>query len=188
MRPHRREVGLSLIEVLISMALLAVAISGALAGLVAAGHELADAHLRQNKTMLLDVKLHRMRLWDKSLLAAQALPRPTTRPDQLPLGSPPWSVDTSQALGNDWSTGAYFKLSGAGQIERATSVPAGTPCNLVPRGIYCREVTILRGLPVDPAVPGLIPQNAQAYTYWVRLSRGGDPLEIALVQREVILQ
>lgn len=193
MHARRHQSGMSLIEILIAMAILAAAAGGALAGLVSASQDLREGHVRNTKTMLLDAKLQRLKLSDKAQLAMEALPwdESSPRPDQLPLGSPPWSADVDPPPSPDpfdVSTGAYFQLAANGEISRVTC--AGCPCNLVPTGVYCREVALVRGLPVAPTGParGIVPAASQPYTYWLRISRGGEPLSKAIVHREVIIQ
>lgn len=190
---RRHQSGMSLIEVLIAMGILAAAAGGALAGLVSASQDLREGHVRNIKTMLLDAKLQRLKLSDKARLAMEALPWDATapRPDQLPLGAPPWSADVDPPPSTDpfdVSTGAYFQLAANGEITRVALT--GFPCGMVPVGVYCREVALVRGLPVTPtgAARGILPAASQPYTYWVRISRGGEPLSKAIVHREVIIQ
>lgn len=183
--------GFSLLEVLVALAVLAVAITGALTGLLAASKELRQGQLRQHEMALVDAKLQRLRLSDKKRLLALALPSPATPPDRLAIGTPPWAPDPTPAgADGDLSTGAYFRIRPDGELTLLTGLPPGTPCNAasLPEGSYCREVALTAGMPADlGAHAGILPAGSSAVTYWVRVARKGEGRAQAVVHHEVIV-
>lgn len=183
--------GSSLIEVFVALAILALAASGALSGLVAANNDLRQGQLRQYKMALVDATMQRMLLSDKTQLRASAVPLPATPPIQLGIGANPWAPDATPAIAGDLSTGAYFRVLPNGTISHITSVPPGTPCNsaTLPEGSYCREVLRTIGMPVAlGAHAGIMPAAALPVTYWVRIARRGEGPLLAVVHRKVIVQ
>ena len=183
--------GSSLIEVIVALAVLALAASGALTGLLAANNDLRQGQLRQYKMALVDATMQRMLLSNKTQLRAAAVPLPAPPPVQLAIGANPWQPDTTAAIADDVSTGAYFRVLPNGEITHVTGIPPGTPCNsaLLPEGSYCREVLLTTGMPVDLGThAGIMPAAALPVTYWVRVARRGELPAIAVVQRMVMVQ
>lgn len=187
----QRRGGFSLIEVMISLAVMLAGSLGAILGLMAANRELREGQLRQYKMVLADASVQRARLRDKVALQNAAVavsPLPST---VTAISAAPWAVDPTPVVAGDLSTGAYFEVFPNGQIRHLTAsttpaVAANTPCNAVPEGVYCRELVLARGAPV--AAPGPITAGGQATTVWVRVSRRGEPADSAVLSREVILQ
>lgn len=183
--------GSSLLEVLVALTVLAVAITGALTGLLTASKDLRQGQLRQYKMALVDAKLQRLRLADKRRLLALALPSPATPPARLAIGTAPWGPDpTPPGADGDLSTGAYFRLRPDGELTLLTGPRPGTPCSAtsLPEGTYCREVALTAGMPVDlGAHAGILPAGSSAVTYWVRVARKGEGWSEAVVHHEVMV-
>ncbi|AKF84979.1 hypothetical protein MFUL124B02_07695 [Myxococcus fulvus 124B02] len=182
--------GASLIEVLVSMGVLALAAAGAVGGMVFASRDVHDGQLLQAKRMLLDASMQRLRLASKARLVMDAVPRPTTFPTDLAPGTAPWKVDASKPAEGDPASGAYFRLSATGVVEPLLDIPEGTPCNgdALPEGTYCREMLVTKGLPKDPAPNTVLPPGAQPVTVWTRLVRKGDTAARAQAHSEVFVQ
>ncbi|WP_342379171.1 type II secretion system GspH family protein [Myxococcus stipitatus] len=184
--------GATLIEVLIAMAVLALAATGAVGGMVFASRDVHDGQLLQVKRLLLEASTQRLWLASKAPLLSEAVVRPATFPTDLAPGTAPWKVDTSVAVAGDPSTGAYFKLSASGLVEPLTGIPAGTACNdtALPEGTYCRERLVTKGLPTDPpaAAAALLPPGSRPVTVWTRVVRKGDTAERAQSHNEVFVQ
>ncbi|MCY0998074.1 type II secretion system protein [Myxococcus sp. MISCRS1] len=182
--------GASLVEVLVSMGVLALAAAGAVGGMVFASRDVHDGQLLQAKRMMLDASMQRLRLASKSKLIVDAVERPATFPTELAPGAAPWKADVSTHVPGDPSSGAYFKLSADGTVEPLAGIPAGTPCNApaLPDGTYCREMLVTKGLPREPAVPGVLPPGAQPVTVWARIVRKGDTAARAQAHSEVFVQ
>ncbi|WP_375756783.1 type II secretion system protein [Corallococcus exercitus] len=188
--------GSGLLEVLISMSVLALAAVGAVMGMVAATRDVKDGQVLQGRRMLLEARTQRLWLASKLELANQAVARPSTYPPELALGATPWQLDPSTPQAGDVGTGAYFRVLPTGQVAPALDVPNGTPCSVstpdavLPRDVYCREILVTKGLPKDlpPAAQAMVPAGALPFTFWTRAYRKGDSLERAIVHSEVFVQ
>jgi hypothetical protein len=188
--------GSGILEVLVSMGILALAAVGAVLGMVAATRDVKDGQVLQGRRMLLEARVQRLWLASKMDLASQAVTAPALYPAQLALGAAPWQLDPSAPVTGDLGTGAYFRVRPTGQVEPALDVPAGTPCDpgisdsVLPRDVYCREVLVTKGLPRDlpPASQAMVPAGALPFTFWTRAYRKGDSLERAVVHSEVFVQ
>lgn len=183
--------GSSLLEVIVALAILALAASGALSGLLTANKDLRQGQLRQYKMALVDATMQRMLLADKTQLQARAVALPATPPAQLAIGAAPWGPDTTSVVPGDLSTGAYFWVRPDGEITQITGIPAGTKCNAaaLPEGSYCREVLLTTGMPVALGThSAVLPTTALPLTYWVRVARKGEVPITAVVHRKVIVQ
>ncbi|WP_223642697.1 type II secretion system protein J [Corallococcus sp. EGB] len=187
--------GSGILEVLISMSILALAAVGAVMGMVAATRDVKDGQVLQGRRMLLEARVQRLWLASKADLAAQAVTRPALFPPDLALGTAPWTLDPSAPVAGDVGTGAYFRVRPTGQVEPALDVPAGTPCtaatpdSVLPRDVYCREILVTQGLPKDlsPAAQALVPAGALPFTFWTRAYRKNDSPERAIVHSEVFV-
>ncbi|MFY1824726.1 type II secretion system protein [Myxococcus fulvus] len=182
--------GASLVEVLVSMGVLALAAAGAVGGMVFASRDVHDGQLLQAKRMMLDASMQRLRLASKAKLVIDAVERPSTFPTDLAPGTAPWKADASTHVAGDPSSGAYFKLSADGTVEPLAGIPVGTPCNAaaLPDGTYCREMLVTKGLPKDPAAAAVLPPGAQPVTVWARIVRKGDSAARAQAHSEVFVQ
>ncbi|RKH12429.1 type II secretion system protein [Corallococcus praedator] len=193
---HGRTRGSGLLEVLISMSILALAAVGAVMGMVAATRDVKDGQVLQGRRMLLEARVQRLWLASKSDLLLQAVDRPGTFAPEIPFGTAPWKLDPSPASATDVGTGAYFRVKPTGEVEPMTGVPANTPCldstpdSVLPRDVYCREILVTKGLPRDLplASQALVPAGALPFTVWTRVFRKGDSLERAVVHSEVFVQ
>lgn len=184
-----RASGFTLLEVMIALVILALALTGSIAGLVHASTELREGELLQSKKALLDASMQRLLLADKaSAVVARAVARPATTPTSLGLGAAPWAVDASAPVAGDLGTGAYFQVLPTGEVSHMPGVPAGTACGAaeLPAGTYCREVLVTEGAP-HALSAGQLPAGARAYTVWLRLSRKGEPASRAVALTEVVI-
>jgi type II secretory pathway pseudopilin PulG len=184
--------GSSMLEVLISMAVLALTAAGAVGGMLSASRHVRDGQLYQGKRLLAEARTQRLWLVNKTELVRQAVPYPGQDPYGIPLGTAPWQVDATAAVANDAGSGAYFELSATGEVKPATGIPAGTACTdaAVPSGTFCREVLITQGLR-SGAAPGpnsVLPPGATAVTVWTRVWRKGEDPSGAVVHSEVFVQ
>ncbi len=185
--------GSSIIEVIIAMAVMALAGAGAMVGMLTASRHVHDGQLFQAKRLLVEARAQRVWLSNKSTLLTEAVDRPATFPPDIPPGTGPWRVDPSTAVANDPGSGAYFELSATGEVTAPTyTIPAGSACNTdaVQPGTYCREVLVTRGLPLEvPAgASALLPAGSQPFTVWTRVWRKGDEPSTAIVHNEVFVQ
>jgi len=195
----RRSSGFTLIEVMIALVVLALGIVGSLIAVLAAGKELKEGQTRQVRSLLGDASARRFMLASKlpgsalqvaadASLLTTVCPTPCTG---LPIGAAPWTLDNTTFATGDLATGQYFRVFKNGEIEQITAtttpaVAAGTPCDAVPRTIYCREFMITRSpAPIvtakstwtaawPPAALAAVPVDANIYTVWIRLVKGGD--------------
>jgi prepilin-type N-terminal cleavage/methylation domain-containing protein len=193
---RRRQLsGFTLLETMIALAILAGALVGTLAGFIDAGIHLKEAPLRNTKAILLDAKVQRLLLTNKTefapLTAAWA-PDPTqVTVNQINTPTPRPIPDPDI----DFSIGAFFKLLPNGEITQL-NVTAGTLCSstAVPDGTYCRELMLTPGMPNGVALPANPPWTALAgvanpQTLWIRIYRKGqDPVRYGNLQRQVFLQ
>jgi type II secretory pathway pseudopilin PulG len=194
--PRRRRAlarGSTILEVVIAMAVMALAGAGAVMGMLTASRHVHDGQLYQVKRLMVEASTQRLWLSNKSALLARAVDRPATFPPDILPGTLPWKVDDSPVVANDPGSGAYFELSASGEVTRPTTpIPAGTACtsDQVPVGMYCREVLVTKGLPraVPTAASALLPAGAQPITVWTRVWRKGDEPSTAIVHSEVFVQ
>jgi prepilin-type N-terminal cleavage/methylation domain-containing protein len=205
-RPASRQIGFTLIEVMIALLVLAFAAMGAFAGLTYASKELNEGQLRQFKMALLDAKTQRLMGGSKQNISSfgfdstPASAIPSAAPPNLPIGASPWLPDSTTSVSGDISTGAYFQIRADGTLVPDLTVPAATPCSStsIPIGTYCRELMITRGTPGgSTATPnaGIATQTlagGTATTYWTRISRmtvtGPEPLTKAIVHKDLLIQ
>ncbi len=176
-----RPAGFTLLETTIALAVLGVAMLGALAAVNNSNAELRAGQFYFAKATLADQAIQRARLTLKSSITPWA--DSSSLPDQVAIGTdPPWHLDPS---------GAYFVADGTGTYRAAdpAEVAAGTLCNAVPAGILCREIAWTTGVPYNafPTNSGL-DASMHPITLWVRVSRMGEPSNLAVLQREVFLQ
>jgi type II secretory pathway pseudopilin PulG len=183
----KTELGFTLLETMIALALLFGALVASLAGFIDAG-----THLKE---VLLDAKLQRLMLTNKADL--------TTLPGN-------WVPDPTQAIVNtinmptprpipdpniDLSIGAFFKILPNGEITQL-NVPDGTLCSstTVPDGSYCREMMLTAGMPSGSSLPPNPQWTAltgviNPRTLWIRLyKKGQDPVRYGVLFREVFVQ
>lgn len=204
----RPAAGFTLIESMLALVVVSTASVGAIAALLHAGKELRHGQQRQGVMLLVEAKAQVLRLADKSHLDTGTAGLPAavaytsaTPPDQLPVGSAPWVPDPRPPQAGDLASGAYFRIDGLGNITAvdAATAPAGTACNQVPAGTWCREVLVTRNLPAGtggiatggtPIGNGdngqVLPPGAQPYTVWTRISHAGDPGS-TVVARELVI-
>lgn len=187
--------GFTLIETMAALGILAVALLGAMVALLSAGSQLKDGQVRQYRAILVDATVQRLMIADKSpssALGTSAQPLATAcASDCGAMNVGTWPVDPSGVVGNDLATGAYFKVAEDGEIQRDTTVAAGTACGdpSIPEGTYCREVLVTTSpAPVvnsghkwtstwPPPAPAILATGsfpATVYTVWVRVSKKGD--------------
>ena len=185
--------GVTLIETMVALLILAIASVGAFTTLLSAKGELREGQLRQYKMTLIDTKVQRLWLTSKTLLPLPALLPPSTLGlASAPLNSSGWSVDGTTPLPGDLGTGSYFKIISDGTITplngaTVPAVAAGTPCNsaALPVGVYCREVLITQGMLPNGALP---PGATKVWVYWVRVVRSGEIVDKAALDQVVLVQ
>jgi hypothetical protein len=133
---------------------------------------------------LADATTQRSMLSDKSGWGLQAVST-ATPPTQVAIGALPWGTDPSVIITADLGTGAYFRIRPDGLIQQVDLGPL-VPCNsaTIPEGVFCREVALTQGLPTLDA--GTPPVGSQQVTQWVRVSRKGEPIGMAVVQTKVL--
>jgi prepilin-type N-terminal cleavage/methylation domain-containing protein len=207
MRVSRR--GVSILEVMMAMVVLAIALVGSLAALQRGLTESRLGQNRQQKVMLADAALQRQRLMDKTTFFTSTIEpdsslrfvgsvfnaRPGTDITAQPVGTGVWIVDpTTSGDPNDLSQGAYFNVLPDGTITRATGIAPGTKCNVVPIGTVCREMYTHQGLPfgaTDVMAAGRLPAGTNVATTWVRITRRmatTQPAEVDIIMSQVIVQ
>ncbi|MFT3711744.1 MAG: prepilin-type N-terminal cleavage/methylation domain-containing protein [Archangium sp.] len=206
MRVSRR--GVSILEVMMAMVVLAIALVGSLAALQRGLTESRLGQNRQQKVMLADATLQRQRLMDKTTFFNSTIEpdsstrfagpgfnaRPGLDITTQAVGTGVWVVDpTTSADPNDLSQGAYFNVLPDGTITRAAVTP-GTKCNLVPINTVCREMYTHQGLPfgaTDVMGAGRLPAGTNVATTWVRITRRmatNQPAEVDIIMSQVLVQ
>lgn len=191
--------GVTLLETMMAMAVLLVGMIGALAALQAGARETKVGQFRQQKMLLADATLQRVRSIDKALyFSGASAVVPSSDPSKQPVGGGNWVVDASASTDlRDFSTNAYFKVLADGTITKDTTVTPGTACNAagLPVGTVCRETFTHLGAPFgagNGADAGFTaPTGTRVATTWVRVSQKLAPNalpEVDLVLSQVIIQ
>lgn len=204
MRPSKPMRGMSILEVMMAMVVLAIALTASLAAMQQGNVELRLGQTRQQKLMLAQAVLERERLIDKDVFFTPATPipaQPTSDITALAISAAPWVVDpvAASADPNDLSTGAYFNITADGMITRATGIAANTPCNAVPIGTICRETYTHLGLPYTSVganaawngPSGTLTAGSRVATTWVRVTRrpaANIPPEVDVIVNQVNVQ
>lgn len=170
----RRGAGFSLIEVMIALAILALGIVGALAGIIGASTALRDGQRRQHKMALLDARGQQFLLMDKTNIDQIAFTAPSSPANQLAVGASPWTLDVINP--GDLSTSPWFTIAGDGTITPVPVTGSPTGCGTQPKGVFCRESFLMRGTPA-PLNGATIPAGARPYTLWTRISQRGDSVD-----------
>ncbi len=189
-----------------ALVVLLVALVGALGGLIAAAHEFHDGQVRQAKMALVEAKSQRLMMASRggSLFTgagqASSYPQPNS-PETYAKGTSPWVIDPDASIcpsgcattaSTDLSTGAFFDITPDGKIVHnpGTWSDCAAAATAAP-SVYCREIAVLQGLEDTAFTPGGSPQGVgshQAYTIWIRVSRGSESLSQAVIQRDVWVQ
>jgi prepilin-type N-terminal cleavage/methylation domain-containing protein len=184
--------GVTLVEAMISLAVLGVGLLGAMGALQQAAVESRLAQTRQHKMMLADAALQRFRLQDKNAFFTALPPQPLVDVTSLAVGVSPWVRDptaTTDLL--DFSQGSYFKVLPDGTIE-PVALPGSPGCDAVPAGIVCRETFVHAGGPFNGTnIVSALPPGTRVATAWVRLSRRSSPnlpVEVDVVMSQVVVQ
>lgn len=194
--------GFTLLEVMIALAILLVASTGALMGVMAATRDMRSGQLHMYQSVLLEASMQRVRLMDKfSLLdTATAYTWSGTGPPGIALNTAPWQMDpnpvpSSETGGTarDLSAGALFRALPTGEIRRwpASGTPPSTCTDSsIPAGTYCREIAVVQGGSVSSvgAIAGSGTQVSKVATVWVRVVQVGEPIRNAVITREVVAQ
>jgi type II secretory pathway pseudopilin PulG len=194
--------GFTLIDAMIAMTLLAIGLLGTFVGLIQASNVTREGQLRQYKTMLVDTKMQRLLLADKTVLpnmlgGLQTI-LPTVYPPALPIGSAPWIIDpstpdTSLPGPGDLGRGAVFTVLADGEVQPLTGTFSSCVDPTIPSGTYCREVLLHNQLPLPGSAlnsqlqTNLNNAGARSSTLWIRISRRGDPLSYSAFERKVLV-
>jgi len=194
--------GFTMIEAMIAMTLLAIGLLGTFVGLVQASNVAREGQLRQYKTMLVDTKMQRLLLADKSKLpnmvgGLQTISG-TLYPPTAAIGSAPWVIDPSPADTSfpgpgDLGRGAVFSLLPDGEVQPIAGSFSSCVDPTIPNGVYCREVLLHNRLPLPASAPNSQVQanldavGARSSTLWVRISKKGDSLGFAVFERKVLV-
>ncbi len=202
MRRSKRAIGgFTMIEAMVAMTILAVGLLGNFMALLQASNLSREGQLRQYKTMLVDTKMQRLLLADKSRLPTMVgglqTISDTLYPPSVAVGSAPWVIDPSTPDSavpgpGDLGKGAVFSLSPNGDVHPITGTFTSCADPAIPAGAYCREVLLHNRLPLATAANATIQANldaagAQSSTLWVRISRKGDSLGFAVFERKVLV-
>ena len=164
--------GFTILETMVALMVLLVALTGSIAGLLAASRNITEGQMRQYKAALAEAHTQKYLLLRRDQLGVSVTPTcagPCGNLDQDAIASAHWVVDGA------WS------IPPASGVVTAQTTPAN--CNAVTAGWYCREVSLTAHLP-----DGTDPTQGKAFTVWARVVRGGEPASLALVQREVLIQ
>jgi hypothetical protein len=184
--------GVSIVEAMISLAVLGVALLTAIGALQYAALETRAGQNRQHKMMLADAALQRMKLQDKALFFSSLAPQPSVDVKGLAVGASPWARDTSvTADPYDFSQGSYFRILPDGTMS-AVTLAGNPPCDAVPEGIICREVLAHSGAPyLGTNIGAVLAPGSKVATAWVRIARRpspGQPVEADVVMSQVVVQ
>jgi len=193
--------GFTLIEAMIAMTVLAIGLLGTFMGLVHAATVAREGQLRQFKTALIDAKIQRLMLADKSQLpnmvgGVQTVPDGVL-PPSLGIAVAPWVIDPSPgdfsvSLPGDLGVGAVFRVLPDGEIRPVAGAFASCTDSTIPDGAYCRELLLQGSLPLPTTVNAQVQNSinatgARSFTLWVRTFRKGESLSLAVVERKVII-
>lgn len=194
--------GFTLIEAMVSMAVLAIGLLGTFMGLVHAATVAREGQLRQFKSALVDAKIQQLLLIDKSqlpnLVGGVQTVATAVLAHRLGIGAAPWGIDPSAGdfsvnMPGDLGSGSVFRVLPDGQIRPiAGTFTSCTDVN-IPAGAYCREVLLQGSLPLPitgnaPVQNSLNATGARSFTLWVRVSRMGEAApEAAVTERKVIV-
>ena len=209
MRPTRRPRpgGFTLIEAIIAMGILAIALLGTLSGLIEATRIAREGQFRQYKTALIDAKVQRLLLADKSTLPNMVGGLQTVAPlflaPSVAIGSAPWLIDPSPPdpssipptgpMPGDLGTGSVFRVLPNGEIRPIAGVFLSCADPAIPVGAYCREVLLHNRLALSGSAPNTQVQNnldavnARSSTLWIRVSRKGEVSTLAVVERKSVV-
>jgi prepilin-type N-terminal cleavage/methylation domain-containing protein len=190
---RRSQRGFSLIEVMVALAVLGIAMIGSIAGLLTASAAITDGQMAQYKSSLAEVHALSMTLMDRTAIQQKNQGQTYSGPDPSTLapGTSPWALDAT-------GDGAFFRIPESGVVTPVTLSALNCGDTSIPVGVYCREVMLTNKLP-NGAVPTATAGwtnvlshgtqiTVQPYTVWTRIIRSGDPMNKAVVLREVILQ
>lgn len=188
--------GVTILETMIAMVVLAIGLVGALAAFQAGAVEARLGQHRQMKMMLADAALQRIRLQNRATFFSGLPPQPTVNLATVPVGTGPWVLDpTSTTDPLDFSQGAYFKILPDGTIT-PVSIAGSPSCAsaTVPEGTICREVFTHLGGPYNASPVGAyLPSAARSATAWVRVTRKTSatdptPAEVDVLLNTVVVQ
>ncbi len=193
--------GFTMIEAMVAMTILAVGLLGNFMALVQASSLSREGQLRQYKTMLVDTKMQRLLLADKSRLPTMVgglqTISDTLYPPSVAIGGAPWVIDPSTPDPSvpgpgDLGKGSVFSLSPNGDVHPLTGTFTSCADPAIPTGAYCREVLLHNRLPLATAANATVQANldaagAQSSTLWIRISRKGDSLGFAVFERKVLV-
>jgi len=202
-----RRGGFTLIEAMMALAILAIALLGTLSGLIEATRIAREGQFRQFKTALIDAKVQRLLLADKSALPNMVGGLQTVAPlflaPSVAIGSAPWLIDPSPPdpssipptgpIPGDLGTGAVFWVWADGEIRPIAGSFLSCADPAIPAGAYCREVLLhnrlaLPGSAQNSQVQGnLDAVNARSSTLWIRVSRKGESPSLAVVERKALV-
>ena len=201
-RPARaRMSGFTMIEAMVAMTILAIGLLGNFMALVQASKLSREGQLRQFKTTLVDTKMQRLLLADKSRLPTMVgglqTVSATLYPPSVAVGAAPWVIDpstpdTTVPGPGDLGKGAVFSISPNGDVHPITGTFSSCADPAIPAGAYCREVLLHNRLPLATGANATIQTNldaagAQSSTLWVRISRTGDSLGFAVFERKLVV-
>lgn len=174
MNQSKRASGFTLLEVSMALSVMGVAMLGALAGMIAASKNITEGQMLQYSAALAESYAQGFMLKDRDLIAKSAVDF-TSSPDTLPIGAAPWTMDPK----------GLFTVHEDGVVSAVTGAAANSCADAsLPSGAFCRETAVVNGVPYTGA--GTIPGTG--YTLWIRVGRVGDPINKAVVHREVIVR
>jgi prepilin-type N-terminal cleavage/methylation domain-containing protein len=204
---HPEQRGFTLIEAMIAMTILATALLGTFIGLVEAARVAREGQLRQYKTELIDAKIQRLLLADKTLLPGMVGGLQTVSntlvPSSVAVGAAPWVIDPSAPdstaipsngpMPGDLGVGAVFRVLPDGEIRPLAGTFTSCADSTIPAGAYCREVLLQNKLVLPGSARNTQMQaqidavNARTTTLWIRISRKGEAANFAVVERKVLV-